>query len=167
MLRLVQPKKPPEIEVLLNLCCGSGTLVIEHLQSSRPPSGTVIGCDTDPTALGYAQGNSAAAQVHPALLQADAASLPLPAAHVDTLCADLPFGQLSGSHAQNARLYPAVLAEAARVARPDARFVVITHEIRLMEKLLQESAVWKTEQSLKITLNGLHPRIYLLRRAAR
>jgi tRNA G10 N-methylase Trm11 len=105
--------------------------------------------------------------VHPTLLRADATTLPLPATSIDTLCADLPFGQLSGSHVNNTRLYPAVLAEAARVARPDARFVVITHEIRLMEKLLQESLTWKTEQSLKITLNGLHPRIYLLRRAAR
>lgn len=158
MIRLTQPA--PD-DVFLNLCCGSGTLLIERLRVED--TARVYGCDIDPTALAYAQINSTAADVSPFLLQTDARVLPFSTQSIDKLCADLPFGQLVGSHSQNTTLYPAILQEAARVARKDALFVLITHEIRLIESLLQQQKQWTLLQTLNITLNGLHPRIYVLR----
>ena len=64
----------------------------------------------------------------------------------------------------NVALYPAILGEAARVAEPGARFALISHEIRLLESLLRDSAEWSTERVLRVSLGGLHPRIFLLRR---
>jgi 23S rRNA G2445 N2-methylase RlmL len=82
----------------------------------------------------------------------------------DALCADLPFGHLVGSHEENVVLYPAMLREAARVARRGASLVVITHEVRLMTAVLAKIEEWRVETVLRVTLGGLHPRIFLLRR---
>src|SRR5205085_8653979 len=121
----------------------------------------VIGCDLDPEVLACARANAAAAGAEEAieLHEWDARSLPLPDASVDTLCADLPFGNLVGSHRENLALYPALVAEAARVARPGARLVVISHEVHLMEELLAGSDPWQAEQTIRVTLGGLNPRI--------
>jgi 23S rRNA G2445 N2-methylase RlmL len=161
MVLLTQPKPS---DCFLNLACGSGTLLIERLACG--PVRRAIGCDTDDEALACAQTNLAASgygelgELH----AWDACALPLPEQSVDALCADLPFGNLVGSHAENLELYPALLAEAARVARPAALFVLITHEVRLMEALLERSAVWATVEVRRITLGGLYPRIFALRR---
>jgi 23S rRNA G2445 N2-methylase RlmL len=80
--------------------------------------------------------------------------------------ADLPFGHLVGSHATNLTLYPALLAEAARVTRPGGRAVLISHEVRLMERSLAELPVWCVEQQLRVNLRGLYPRIFVLRRSS-
>jgi tRNA (guanine6-N2)-methyltransferase len=54
---------------------------------------------------------------------------------------------------------------AARLAEPSGVFVLLTHEITLLESLLPTFAtVWKLQQTVKILQGGLHPRIYLLRR---
>ena len=91
--------------------------------------------------------------------------LPLANRTVTAITADLPFGHLVGTHAENVRLYPLILREAARVARPRAFFGIITHEVRLMEQLLAaEDCAWSAEKVLKVELGGLHPRIYVLQK---
>ncbi|MBC8170495.1 MAG: methyltransferase domain-containing protein [Anaerolineae bacterium] len=160
---IVRLTQPDPADIFLNLGCGSGTLLIERFAAGQAQQ--IIGCDLDAIPLTLAVANAAAAGVNPELLQADARQLSLSDASIDKLCADLPFGQLVGSHSTNTRLYPALLIEAARVARQNAPFVIITHEIRLMETLLRQSRLWLTTQTIKITLNGLHPRIYVLKRS--
>ena len=161
MLRL-RPVSPTD--VVLNLACGSGTLMIERLNLC--PARRIIGCDINPFALDCARANIKAAGYDSLvdLVLTDARSLPLDSGAVDILCADLPFGQRVGSHEENRELYPLILLEAARVACSGAAFMVITHEIHLMEALLAQSALWRAEDVLKITLRGLHPRIFVLRK---
>lgn len=161
MINLTNPH--PE-DSFLNLACGSGTLLIE-----RQAYGTckhVIGIDISSDHLHCAQANVDASGYADVinLEQANLTSLPLPKASVNVLCADLPFGQLTGSHQENRKLYPVMLLEAARVAASDACFVLITHEIRLMESMLQNHPYWSQERVIPINLRGLHPRIYILRR---
>jgi 23S rRNA G2445 N2-methylase RlmL len=161
MILLTHPN--PE-DVFLNLACGSGTLLIERLAAA--PARRVIGCDVDPAALECACANVEAAgeSGRVELYPWDARALPLPDRSIDVLCADLPFGYLVGSHAENVALYPAILHEAARVARPGARLALITHEVRLMNVLLAESALWSAREVIRVTLGGLHPRIFVLER---
>jgi len=99
-------------------------------------------------------------------LCSDVRAVPLATGFATHLVADLPFGQLVGSHRENQTLYPSLLREAARIAQTDAGFALITHEIRLIEALLRHDPRWRTEQVWPITLGGLHPRIYLLRRTS-
>lgn len=161
MILLTQPH--PD-DVFLNMLCGSGTLLIERLTHS--PARSAIGYEEDPMALRCAEQNVTAAgfseQIR--LRQGDARDMTLTAKSVDVIVADMPFGNLVGTHESNLTLYPELLNEAARVAKPGARCVIISHEIRLMETLLDESTHWKTEQVIRIMLGGLHPRIFVLRR---
>lgn len=164
MARLTEPAAS---DVYLNLGCGSGTLLVERLLLG--PARRALGCDSSAEALDCARANLAAAGMTARceLADWDARALPLPDASVDALTADLPFGHLVGSHDENLALYPALLAEAARVARPGARCALLSHEVRLMERLLAASEAWALAESTRIDLGGLHPRIYLLTRSLR
>lgn len=162
MAKLTQPKAD---DMFLNLACGSGSLLIERLAMLR--TAVAIGCDIDPTALRHAATNLAAFPYgeNASLCQCDAAALPLKSSSVTALVADLPFGSLIGSHEDNERLYPLLLREAARVARSGARFTALTHELKLMQRLLPSFAnYWRVEQTLRVQFGGLTPMIYLLRR---
>jgi tRNA (guanine6-N2)-methyltransferase len=162
---LVRLTHPSPRDVYLNIACGSGTLLVERLLAG--PARHIIGCDIDPVALACAQQNVAASGAgrRIKLHRGDGRALPLPNRSINAITADLPFGHLVGSHAENVRLYPLILQEAARVARPRAFFGVITHEVRLMEQLLAaEDCAWSAEKVLRVELGGLHPRIFVLQR---
>jgi SAM-dependent methyltransferase len=162
---MVLMTRPAPDDIMLNLACGSGTLLAERLDAG--PARLAIGIDRDRAALDCARANLAAlGKPGPvALLRGDAGALPLPDRSADAVCADLPFGHLVGSHAENVALYPRVLAEAARVARPGARFAALTHEVRLMESLLGAGGPWTVEKAARVELGGLYPRIFVLLRA--
>jgi len=159
--------RPRPDDVFLNLACGSGTLLVERLACA--PARRVMGCDISASAREDAAANVRASNhdVDVEIHEWDARALPLPDGSVDALCTDLPFGHAVGSHDENVALYPDILTEAARVAKPDARFVLMTHEVRLMEVLLAQSAEWTVEEQRRVRLGGLYPRIFVLRRRRR
>ena len=174
--------QPDPNDVYLNLASGSGTLIIER--ALLGPAARLIGCDVDAEAGACAarnieaagltlSGTPGSAQLHdrmPAveLTTWDATALPLRDASVGALTVDLPFGQLVGTHTANTELYPRLLAEAARVARPGARLVAITQQVRLFERSVDARA-WITERVLRPTLptsgGAIKPGVYVLRRA--
>jgi 23S rRNA G2445 N2-methylase RlmL len=160
MLRLLNLQ--PD-DILLNIGCGSGTFLAEAT-SFRPRN--AIGCDISSENLGLAQTNLKTFQKHPiTLLQADVEHLPFSNHTVSAICSDLPFGQLVATPEAIQHLYPSWLRESARVLNPQKMLVLITHAIRLIENTIQQqSHLWIMEAVYPITLNGLHPRIYLLRR---
>jgi tRNA (guanine6-N2)-methyltransferase len=163
MVALTEPA--PE-DVVLNLACGSGTLLIERLLAGRARQ--AIGCDTDAAALICARENLRAAGLERAarLESWDAGDMPLADASVSMICADLPFGQLVGSHRENQEFYPRVFAEAARVARPGARMVLLTHEVRLLESVAERFAPqWRLLDVLRVRSGGMMPAVALFRRA--
>jgi tRNA (guanine6-N2)-methyltransferase len=161
--------QPAPTERFLNLACGSATLLVERLAAG--PAGVAVGVDLAEPALTCARANLAASgyssRAH--LLQADARQLPLPPASFDTIVGDLPFGMLIGTAASNEQLYPALLAEAARVARPAAKLVVITANRQLFERVLRGAAqLWELKQivSVKVSFQSgyLTPAIYVCER---
>lgn len=155
--------KPTPQDIFLNIACGSGTILIERAENL--PAKQIIGCDIDFEVLDCAKENvMISGNQNIKLIHGNGARLPLPDVSVDALCADLPFGQLVGSHDNNIELYPAILKEAARVAKSGAIFAIITHELRLMERILQKDTNWLIKNQYKITLSGLHPHIFVLER---
>ncbi len=162
---MVIMSQPSADQAVLNIGCGSASIMIERFVADTAKQ--LVGIDNAPHALDCASHNliAAAALDHTHLIKGDARSLPFMSRSFDTLLADLPFGQRIGSHENNQTLYPEILNEAARVARHHARFVLITHEIRLMSETIRHSNIWALEREIKINLRGLHPRIYILRRS--
>lgn len=144
----------------VNLCSGSGTILIEHAKSDTLPP--IIGIEINPEMNSSAIENMYNSDIKPiTLIQSDATNAPFADASFDLIYADLPFGQLMGTHEENLQLYPAILKEAVRISTFDATFVVLTHEIKLMEKAVQYSA-WEIQSIRQINLNGLHPCIFIL-----
>lgn len=162
MLRLANAQGQ---DLVVNLACGSGTLAVERALAS--PSQMTIALDHDDAMLAMSAAHRAligerGRQLH--LLRADMKTLPFATGSIDRLVSDLPFGQLVGTHTDNRSLYPTVLKEAGRIAARGALFVLITHEVRLMDRLLERHDTWECRQQIMITLRGLHPRIYVLQR---
>lgn len=158
---MVELSSPRAGDGVLNLMCGSGTLLIERLL--RADAASAAGVDIDETALDGAAANVAAAGLagRVDLRPGDATHLDLADASVDRLFADLPYGHRMGTHQDNEALYPAVLAEAARVATADAVFVVVTHELRRFEAAVRDSR-WRVESVRQVFQKGHHPKIWVL-----
>jgi ubiquinone/menaquinone biosynthesis C-methylase UbiE len=160
--------QPSADDVVLNMGCGSASLLIERLATT--PARIAVGCDRDFDALLCAKENVEASGLTSIRLeQWDATALPTPDAWVDVVLADLPFGQLIGSHSNNTFLYPRMLQEAARVTIGGGLFAAITQDIRLWERLVADAAAdWTLDTVIPIKLpfsgGHLRPRIYLLRR---
>jgi 23S rRNA G2445 N2-methylase RlmL len=157
--------RPDATDRVLNICCGSGTLLIERLLEYD--SYRAIGCDIDSAALICARKNVDAAGLADSvrLEPWDARRLPIEDGSVDVLLADLPFGQLIGSHRENELLYPALLDEAARVSASGARAVLLSHEVRLLDQTIQACAdQWDLVRMLRVRSGGMMPGVFVLRR---
>jgi 23S rRNA G2445 N2-methylase RlmL len=162
---------PSAEDRVINLACGSGTLLIERL--ALGPAHRAIGCDIDPGALACARENLAASGFAHAvtLMHCDAGRVPLPAEWATMLCADLPFGMLVDSHQSNEAMYPRFLTEAGRLVAFEGNLAVITQEVRLFERVVAAQAErWAVTRVIPIRLPAntrsgyIQPRIYLLRR---
>jgi tRNA (guanine6-N2)-methyltransferase len=160
MASLTVPKPSDRI---VNLMCGSGTLIVER--GVIGPYTQFVGVDHELDVLGFARDHLMLSGTEgPTLVCADARVLPYASGAFDVLLADLPFGQLVGSHRENISLYPATMAEAGRVAMRGARFALITHEKRLIGDVLRAQSMWSLVRTVSINLNGLHPEILLLQK---
>jgi tRNA (guanine6-N2)-methyltransferase len=162
---MVELSRPRPSDRVLNLMCGSGTILVERL--ARGPAALAAGCDLDADALAGTRVNLAAAGLAgaAALARMDATALPLRDGAFRVLLADLPYGHRMGSHQANAALYPAVLAEAARVTEPGGALLLVTHELRLFERCLPPAERWwSVERAVQVYQKGHHPVIYWLRR---
>jgi tRNA (guanine6-N2)-methyltransferase len=162
---MVSLTNPESEDVFLNVASGSGTLMIERLMVGL--ARRVVGCDTSPLARECSRAN-ADASGHSARIEVfpwDARSLPLPPDSVDAVCTDLPFGHLVGSREDNERLYPLILRESARVARPGATMVLISHEVKPIESALRDRATWEIRDTFPVAQRGFRRRIFVLRRS--
>ena len=153
---------------LLNLFCGSGTLLVERLLFA--PAASATGVDISEDAHECAQANLRASRRRAALIRADCAALPLPDASADAIMADLPYGMLQRGGDLTA-LYRAALAEAGRVAAPGASLALITTRERVLLAALADARLWTPRRSLAVSVpyrNGyITPRIYVARRRGR
>lgn len=154
-------------ERMLNMCCGSGTLMVERLGMGR--AAAVTGVDISVDALQCADANLRAAghRSSVTLLRGDCGALPLRSASVSAITADLPYGMLSGG-GNISELYRAALTESARVAAPNASLVVITTQRRALLAALDDARCWRMLESIPLSIpyrsGYIKPQIYRLQR---
>lgn len=156
---------------VLNLMCGSGTLLVERLLAG--PAAAAVGIDVADDALAAARENLEAAGLtrRVALAQADAlapSSWPadlLPGSSADVILADPPWGTLHGRHADAPAVHAGLLRAAHAVAAPGARLVVLTHEVKVMAAAVRDAAdLWHAQPPVRVFAKGHHPRIHVLTR---
>ena len=146
---------------IFNPMCGSGTLLVER--ALMGPYEAMVGVDIDAGAVACARSNLKAAGRDVEVAQVDALSTGLPPRSFDLILADLPWGDDIGTHGGNAKLYPAFLNEMHRLCSKGGRMVVITHELRLFERVLADSP-WQGRELAQVYSGGHHPKMYLLTR---
>jgi predicted RNA methylase len=149
---------------VVNLMCGSGTLLIERLAAG--PVRSAVGVDLATAALDAATANLTAAGVAAELIAGDATDPRLLAPRrFDLLLADPPWGDLHGSGAHAAQLHADLLAAAYELAAPGARLVVLTGQVAVMDRAVRAAGDrWTLDPPLRVFAKGHHPRIYLLHR---
>jgi len=147
---------------VLNVGAGSATLLIERAHVGA--AAQLVGCDVSADAQLCAQQNINAAQLQNRIdmYDWDATKLPIVDKSIDLIMADLPFGQLIGTHNSNTQLYPAVIREAQRVLSARGRMVLISHEIRLLYQTLTAIDGLRIVDEIQVEVGGMHPVMYLV-----
>jgi 23S rRNA G2445 N2-methylase RlmL len=84
---------------------------------------------------------------------------------IDLIMADLPFGQLIGTHANNLTLYPAIIREAARLLSPRGRMVLVSHEIRLLQDSVHDVPGLTIGDQFQVRVGGMSPVVMLVQRS--
>jgi tRNA (guanine6-N2)-methyltransferase len=155
-------------ERVCNPMLGSGTLLLERALAG--PAGCLHGFDLDAVALDCSERNAAAAGVLERLhlWQADVTAMPSPVGgRYDLLLVDPPWGDAVGDHGANEALYHAMLRGLAGLAARAARLVLVTHEVRLTERLLGQQSDWALRGQRRVWQGGHRPLCLLLERLPR
>jgi tRNA (guanine6-N2)-methyltransferase len=160
-----------------NPMLGGGTLLIERALAG--PAACLHGIDTDLEALACAQRNAAAAGVAARMVLApgdatltigppdprrDDVSDVAPAQRYDLVLVDPPWGDAVGDHAANAALYTALLRTAADRTVTGGHLLMVTHEVRLAERLLGDHPAWAVRHARRVWQGGHRPLCALLER---
>jgi tRNA (guanine6-N2)-methyltransferase len=147
-------------QVVADPFCGAGTLLVYAAEMAEP--GRLVGLDVQQRWLRMAAENLVR-RGHPGtLVRADAAHLPMGTGTVHRVVANLPFGKRVGSHRVNAALYPAALAEIARVLPGGGRAVLLTDDKRLFRETVQRTRLVRVVKEIVLARGGLHPSAYVL-----
>lgn len=166
---MVSLTNPQATDTYINVMCGSGTLLIERMQFGKPKK--MVGVDNNKESLAAAAANIQAAGFTKdiELQKMDVIALTtIPDASFNKLVADVPWGQLIGTHTENSELYPALLCEAGRIAEAYADFIVLTHDIVRFEKILQTNGSgWHVKAVYQVSQGGKHPKIYHLKKQSK
>ncbi|MEV6284896.1 methyltransferase domain-containing protein [Kribbella sp. NPDC051770] len=169
--RLPWSTKPVVAEVMIRLAkvgtehhlldpfCGTGTILLAAHPFAR---GRLIGSDRDEQAIELARTNLQRAGVRAELAVGPAEKLTVATGSLDRVVSNLPFGKLVGTHGDNAKLYPAVLKEIARVLRPDGRAVLLTEDKRLLKDSVARTPELKIVRERLLKYSGATPTVFVL-----
>jgi tRNA (guanine6-N2)-methyltransferase len=150
--------QPRDDDVLLDPLCGAGTVLIERAHLGR--HAMLLGGDNDPAALAAARENIGPRYKPIELRRWDATALPLADASVDKLVTNLPWGIRHGSHRENRRLYPLLIAEFRRVLKPGGMMVLLTAERRLVWEIFAQSLL-RPSRVMHVTVLGAPAAVYV------
>lgn len=149
---------PAAEDVVLDPMCGVGTVLIERAHLGR--YAMLLGGDSEAEMLAAARENLGPRFKPIELRQWDAAALPLADSSVSKIVTNLPWGIKHGSHGENRRLYPRLLAEFRRVLRNDGRAVLLTAETRLMRELWTGGLI-RPARVLHVSVLGVPAAVYV------
>jgi tRNA G10 N-methylase Trm11 len=137
-------------EMLLDPCCGAGTILAEHLESRR--NARALGGDIDKKALAAARSNLRRfAGAH--LVCWDAGQLPLADAMCRRIACNPPFGKQLAKPHEIHDLYHGLVSECNRVLTPGGRTVFLVADPRPLQSAARQSG-WQSLRTLKVRVLG-------------
>ncbi len=158
MARLAGPQPPPG-RVLLDPCCGSGTVLREAAALGWEP----VGGDLDPTAVEVAH-HTLGTLGRARLFSADVRRLPLADASIAAVAGNLPFRKQYELQGRPERWFAAALDELARVVQPDGRIVLLVPTSPAFEGALGRRSTVQLAERLELRLLGMRTAIWSLHR---
>ena len=152
--------EPGENDTFLDPMCGSGTLLAERMLAGG--YGQVLGGDSDARAVEAARQNLAGLGKGWRVARWDAKRLPLETASVDAVATNPPFGKQIGSRQEIEQLYPAFIAEVARVLKSGGRVVILSSQYELIKEAVRGQPELQIVRGYSVAVLGEWGRIYLL-----
>jgi 23S rRNA G2445 N2-methylase RlmL len=143
--------------IVLDPCCGAGTILIE----AAGMGAKAIGGDQDAAAIAAAHSNAETAGVTLNVQTWDARALPLQDASIDRIVTNLPWGRQVEVDTELASFYQATCAEMERVLVANGRIVLLTNLPQLVT-FANKKANKIIERQLEISLFGQQPTILVI-----
>ncbi|MCB0310859.1 MAG: methyltransferase domain-containing protein, partial [Bdellovibrionales bacterium] len=161
---IIELSGPVEQQRVLNICCGSGTLLVECALSHRPSQ--LVGIDIDPDAIAIAKENALCAGCADRITfdcmdatQIDSALY----SRFNVILADLPWGEAIGKRSNNLNLYRQILREMILASTSAAKIAVLTQDKKSFLLALED---YRDQLALKdhrkISQRGFWPTLFLL-----
>lgn len=149
-------------DVVLDPCCGVGTLLIEAALAF--PAKTYMGNDINEESIALAVKNAEAAQVDISFMKGDAKALAIPAASVDKIISNPPWGRQVSEQEDLAALYKGLFTHSYRLLKVGARMVLLTDRSGWMNDFLETSSLFLLLQEIELSLFGSIVKIYVLKK---
>lgn len=159
---LVQVARPKPGDTVLNLPCGSGTILAELLDGTRVHR--AIGMDLDEETLDAARHNLTTWIARPPLqlLRGDLRLLPLANNTASLIISDPPWGEALGTRIDASQLYRPMLKEMHRVLSPQGHLIIITQHYRALER--EAAPLFEKERSFRVYQGGFEPQVIVYRK---
>jgi 23S rRNA G2445 N2-methylase RlmL len=158
--------RPQDGDRVLNLMCGSGTMLIERALMAK--SAHLVGVDCSEEALRCARKNVGAAGVSDRvdLIHGDIGDSGIVEALTETpfdaIFSDLPWGEAIGSRKRNVDLYQRFVTLLPECLASSGKVVAITQDVELFQKVLDDSP-YRVQGQFQYFQGGFHPTMFLLR----
>jgi 23S rRNA G2445 N2-methylase RlmL len=157
--------EPDEHDTFLDPMCGSGTLLAERMLAGA--NHQVLGGDIDARHVEAARRNLAGLGKQWRVSCWDARKLPLGPEAIDAVATNPPFGKQIGSRQEIEQLYPAVIAEIARVLKPSGKAVILSSQYALLKEAVRRQPDLQIVRGYSVAVLGEWGRIYLLKKGER
>jgi 23S rRNA G2445 N2-methylase RlmL len=155
---------PEAHDVFLDPLCGSGTLLAERMLAGNYEQ--VLGGDVARRQVEIARQNLEGLGKAWRVSRWDARKLPLVSASIDAVATNPPFGKQIGSRQDLEQLYPAVVAEVARVLKPGGRAVILSGQYELLKDVVRHQPGLEIVRGYSVAVLGEWGRIYFLKKTA-
>ncbi len=155
---LLEPKPDRAVRVL-DPFCGSGTLLVER--ERRGPCEELVGIDISGQAVEAARENTRAAQSDGIRLICGDMRTAKREGVFDEVITNMPFGLRAGSHKENQTLYADFVDVLPGFLDVGGQFVLFTHEVSLLQRLLGGSRLLALTRQLRIETGGLKPAAFI------
>lgn len=145
---------------VLDICCGSGTFLIER--EKLTPCASLTGVDIAHSAIDIARKNAEAAGSIAKFMVNDCLRFEADRPY-DELIANLPFGNRVGSHKDNVALYAGILERLPQWVKKGGVAILYTMEYTLLKKLLRDRPALKLVTEVRTEAGGLTPTVFVVK----